>query len=329
MGPTGSLGERVWELWCRAKAGTSRSERRPGRAPGGTERELRLLWPAAYDWAPATKWVENLRVGLSRLVDVHRAPIQQPYRHVVLLHAAVGAESGAIAIDYADRTDIDEHCAREVHLYFKMQYRRGGYGMSQVVPGGFVPASRHLYWYLPRLRRLRDRRLLEYDVYGRFGLQFAGSLRREAIAQLSQSDRFRFQGGNRLPRYSSYLLEIARAKVCVNLPGNGELCFRLLDYFAVGACVVGPRPRTELHIPPVDRVHIRYTRDDLSDLVDLCAYYVEHEDAREAMCRQARAFFDSYLHMDRLAAYYLSRIATALGVPPSSPQPAAATGSIP
>jgi hypothetical protein len=36
-------------------------------------------------------------------------------------------------------------------------------------------------------------------------------------------------------------------------------------------------------MPLVDRVHIAFTREDQSDLLDLCEHYVRNEDAREAM----------------------------------------------
>ena len=70
---------------------------------------------------------------------------------------------------------------------------------------------------------------------------------------------------------SQHLMDIAASKVSVDLPGNGPFCFRLLDYFAVGCLYRG--------CPP----HRTYVKDDLSDLVDVCRYYVENEEARQAM----------------------------------------------
>ena len=74
---------------------------------------------------------------------------------------------------------------------------------------------------------------------------------------------------------------------------------------AVGACVIAARHRTALHVPLVDGQHIVYVKDDLSDLVDLCRFYLENDDAREALCHNSRSYFDKYLHRDQLAAYYL------------------------
>ena len=83
-----------------------------------------------------------------------------------------------------------------------------------------------------------------------------------------------------------------------------ELGLRDLTLFAI-ACIVGPRPRTVLHVPLVDRVHVAYTKDDLSDLLDICRYYVGDDAAREEMCLNSRRFFDQFLHKDNLTAYYL------------------------
>jgi len=38
---------------------------------------------------------------------------------------------------------------------------------------------------------------------------------------------------------------------------------------------------TRMPVPLIDGEHIVYARPDLSDLEDLCAYYIEHREARE------------------------------------------------
>ena len=164
-----------------------------------------------------------------------------------------------------------------------------------------------------RLRRLRDARNFQFDVYGRFSTEFAGETRRRAIELLSDQNQFRFEGGLRKVKYLDFLKEIARAKICIDLPGEGDLCFRLINYLAVGACIIGPPPRTTLHAPLVDRVHLAYAKPDLSNLIDVCSYYLENDDAREEMSRNSRRFFDEYLHKDNLAAYYLRSCLDRLG----------------
>jgi hypothetical protein len=60
-----------------------------------------------------------------------------------------------------------------------------------------------------------------------------------------------------------------------------------------------------LHVPLIDGEHVALAREDLSDLVEVCARYVDADGERERLGRQAREFFDRYLHRDQVAAYYL------------------------
>ncbi len=100
---------------------------------------------------------------------------------------------------------------------------------------------------------------------------------------------------------------MARTKIGIDLPGNGDFCFRLIDYLSIGVCVIGPKPRTEFPVPLVDGEHIVYCKPDLSDLVPLCRRYLADDRERTRIARNARDYFDRYLHRDQLARYYLHR----------------------
>jgi hypothetical protein len=168
-----------------------------------------------------------------------------------------------------------------------------------------VNASRDFYKHLGWLRALQDRSEPRFDVYGRFGAQFATETRRKAVGLLEKQTSFRYEGGLKTVRYSRFLKEAALSEVCIDLPGNGDFCFRLIDYLAVGACVIALRHRTTLPAPLLDREHIVYTKDDLSDLVDLCRYYLDHPQERKRIRAAGRSYFDRYLHREQLARYYL------------------------
>jgi glycosyltransferase involved in cell wall biosynthesis len=189
-----------------------------------------------------------------------------------------------------------------------MQYALGGYGRPHLVPGGYVPADPALYTYLGRLRALRDRRDYAHDVYGRFSLDYAPAVRQRAHELLSRQPHFQYEGSLQRVRYSRFLREVARSRICIDLPGNGDFCFRLIDYLAVGACIIGPRHGTALPVPLIEGEHIIYAKDDLSDLVDLCRQYLADDERREAISRNARRLFDDHLHRRSLAAYYLHTI---------------------
>ncbi len=268
-------------------------------------RSTTIRWPETYQWPSARYWVDTILSGLRGRVNVEMVPLAQPYRGIVVFQFARGGCRADAVIDYSDYPDINREAADRCEIYFKMQHLREGYGRANVLPGGYVCDGRKIYLHLPRLRRFRDRGDFKFDVYGRFGTEFAGDIRRQAVGMLSAQNLFRFEGGLEKVKYLDFLKEIAQAKVCIDLPGEGDFCFRLMNYLAIGACVVGPRPRTTLHMPLVDRVHVAYTNDDLSNLVELCRFYVENDEAREAMCQESRRFFEQYLHKDNLTSYYL------------------------
>jgi Glycosyl transferases group 1 len=302
-----------WRDGARELAWAVSSRRPPAAPPTWTPdpaalRDTVLRWPRDYGWAGARPWVHDLGRALGTRARIAPADIAQPYDGIVVFEWSTTGGSFPIAIDYGDFSDVDSACAGAVALYFKMQHRRGGYGLDNVVPGGFVPSGSRMYPILGRIRDVRDRRRFAFDVYGRFSLHYAPEVRGRAVALLDQQSRFGFEGGLRRVGYGEALHEAARARVCLDLPGRGTFCHRLVEYLAVGACVVSPEPDVELHVPLVDGESIAYAAEDLSDLVDLCERYVRDDAAREAMAGAARDFFDRYLHRDQLAGYYLERM---------------------
>jgi hypothetical protein len=142
-------------------------------------------------------------------------------------------------------------------------------------------------------------------VYGRFGLQFATEVRSKAITALRAQQRVKFFGGDQKVGYKAFLMEIARSRICLDLPGNGPFCFRLVNYLAVGACIVSPPHLTVLPVPLEDRKHIVYTRPDMSDLVDLCEQYANDAAARESVMQASRDYYRRHLYWQSLANYYL------------------------
>jgi hypothetical protein len=255
-----------------------------------------------------------VRRAMSRHVRVKVADIPQPVSSVVLMELVIGRDIYPIAIDLHDfssfrNTELIKSCL----VYFKMQHNYKGYDFPQVAPGGYLTDKGTIYRYLPYLRRLRDRQEFSTDVYGRFGLRFGADLRRKTAALLSEQQRFRFLGGLGTVSRATFLREIARSRVCIDLPGQDDaFCCRTISYLAVGACIVGTRPKNVLNAPLINGVHAAWTQDDQTDLVDLCEYYLEDKVARERMVSETRRFFDQYLHADSLATYYLHVIASRL-----------------
>ena len=294
--------------------------RRPAAVPLSWELDAAALarcavrWPRRYEWGPARIWADPIRTGMQRHVRVEQADIPQPYRGVVIFEWRTDRGSYPVAIDYWDRPVLNESCSAEVALYFKMQHLAEGYGLPTVIPGGFVPASPRwrpgLYGLLPRARAIRDQQEFTSDVYGRFSPSYAADVRGCAVELLEDSHTgLSFEGGLKLESHGRFLMEAARARVCLDVPGNGDLCHRLVEYLAIGACVVAVQHVTVLHVPLVDGVHVAYARRDLGDLVEVCGRYAHDVGAREELARGAREFFDRYLHRDQLGSYYLHELA--------------------
>ena len=269
-------------------------------------RDVSVRWPRNYEWPEATRWMETLVCGFrqhTRLDVVDDIP--QPYHGTVMFQFVIGNKRHDIAIGYTDLMPIDKVCAEQSQIYFKLQFERGGYGYSHVVPGGYVPDSRRLYFHLSKLRKIREREVFRSDVYGRFGTQFGLEIRERAMAVLREQNEFQFEGGMSMVGYRQFLQEVAQSSVCIDLPGKGDFCFRFVNYMAVGSCVIAYPHRTTLQVPLVPGKHLVYTKPDLSDLVELCEYYRRNVNEREEIARNAREFFDLYLHKDNLVRYYL------------------------
>lgn len=274
-------------------------------------------WPAEYPQAGTHFWASQVFSGMRSIgVRIEVRDVRQTPGNVMLLEVCSDEEMHVVALDNDDSPEIVEGIAEDVLLYFKSQYASDGYEYPNVVPGGYFLANNRAYRYLPLLRAIRSRQSFRYDVYGRFGLRYGGAeIRSRAFDLLSARTDFRpevslfkYPGGPEKVPYRSYLFEIPRAKVCVDMPGAGDLCTRLVDYLAVGACVVGAPPSVRLPVRLVDGVHIVYCAPDLSDLGDICAELVRDDVERERIARNGRDFFDRHLHRRQLAAYHMTQV---------------------
>jgi hypothetical protein len=278
--------------------------------------ELAIIWPTTYNWGQADKWMRHFLVGFTNAIPVMRRTIpQEPYLEgTVVLDVSYREEMYRVAIDFSD--DMDHICPRalaEATVYYKMQYRREGYGEDTIVPGGYPLCSPDSYRFLSKLRHDSDVKEKLYTIYGRFGLRYSTVLRQKAVTLLSEDRDLRYKGGHDFVRYSRYLREVARSKIGIDLPGNGDFCFRLIDYLSIGICVIGPKPRTEFPVPLRDGEQIVYCKDDLTDLVPLCHRYLADDQECNRIARNARDYFDRYLHRDQLTRYYLNQFVRCVG----------------
>jgi hypothetical protein len=295
-----------------------RSESPPLTWPLDSERlaSMKVRWPAEYlsgstgrqpmDRSRLAGKLASVRKAMSERVLTEIADIAQRYPSIVLLEVFVDGKRHEIAIDQRDLLEIDEECADRCLVYFKRQFAVGGYSQANVVPGGYVPLKQQaLHRHLAQLRRETR---ASHDVYARFSLAYSPEVRGRVLTLLKEQARFSFTGGSKLTMYTQYLREIGRSRVCIDVPGVGPLSYRLVEYLAVGSCIVSYPHDAQLHVPLVDRKHVVYVKRDLSDLVDLCDHLLSNPAERERLAANAQSYFDMYLHRDQLAAYHLKVI---------------------
>ena len=277
------------------------------RVDGEELKDTRIVWPRHFQWPYAWGWVEPLFEGFKCRVPLTVKDIPQRLTSTVVIEFHRGSRVHRVAINCSDYPGLTHFHSPEADLAleFKMQYLHGGYGESRIVPGGYVSNSMLIDWYARGPQRTRDRQQFRWDVYGRFGTQFATEVRTKAIKMLQSQHRVRFFGGHRKVSFTKFLKEIAQARVCIDLPGNGPFCFRFVNYLAVGACVVSPPHATSMPIPLIDGQHVVYTKPDMSDLVDLCEHYTQDSAARESIMSHARDYYRQHLYWRSLSDYYL------------------------
>ncbi|MBU1658724.1 glycosyltransferase [bacterium] len=101
-----------------------------------------------------------------------------------------------------------------------------------------------------------------------------------------------------------YLQEIHSAKIGLNFRGGGWDTVRLWELAAMGCFIISQRLNIKIEPPFVDKEDIVYCKDDLSDLVELCEYYLKHEQEREQIAKNARAKVEKY-HTDKARAEFV------------------------
>jgi hypothetical protein len=264
-----------------------------------------VRWPSRYQWPPAANMVETQKAGLENLGVLRVAETEQKFKGVIMLECVVRGRPHFVSLDLSDYHDfINWEAVEQSSLYFKCQYRRTGYNHRNIIPGGYMVTGNDYYkYYLPfRNQYVANRRV---DVVGRFGYTFQGEIRRKAVKLLTDASDLNYLGTSGKVRYSRFIREAASARMCLQLPGNGPFSYRVVEFLGLRTCMVSIRLATELHVPLEPGVHYVEVADDLSDLVDKCRYYRDHDAERERIAQAGQEYFDRYLHRDQLATYYV------------------------
>ena len=306
--------ERFYELRNRARYAPPRHELSWPIFPARSD--VRLELPRVLEWPRAREAFGSLLESIVRLGHATTADIPQPYTGVILCQAVVGTETHPFVIDYSDYcNEINAQALDRCAIYFKLQFRTGGYGDDiRIVPGGFTALGPYLYRYLGSIRASSAGSKPEPRVMGRFGFRFNETYRRKALSILQMEGLGTTEELFSKVRYSAYLRESAQVALAIDLPGNGPFCHRLVELLGTGCCVVAPEYATELHVALQPNIHYARVEPDLSDLASVCKRLLSDDAERDHIVRAGQDFFEKYLHADQLAAYYVNSIWRAAGV---------------
>lgn len=113
-------------------------------------------------------------------------------------------------------------------------------------------------------------------VQDRFDCRENGTVRNQVFSKYSRKGK-------------RYLKELAACAVVLNFPGAGWDTLRYWEVPALGRFMISMRPRIAIPDNFEDGREVVFCRDDLSDLVELCQYYLDHPEEREAIARAAAA----------------------------------------
>ena len=101
-----------------------------------------------------------------------------------------------------------------------------------------------------------------------------------------------------------YLQEIASSKIGLNFRGGGWDTLRFWELTGMGCFVISQKLNIQIEHPFIDGEEIVYCKDDLSDLIELCEYYLAHDDERERIAKNARLKVEQY-HTDTARAQFV------------------------
>ncbi len=101
-----------------------------------------------------------------------------------------------------------------------------------------------------------------------------------------------------------YLQELSQCKIALNFRGGGWDTLRYWEVPAAGRFLISQRPQIVIPDNFKENESIVFCNDDLSDLLELCHYYLKHEDQREKIAQKALSHLNDY-HIDLKRADYI------------------------
>jgi hypothetical protein len=92
----------------------------------------------------------------------------------------------------------------------------------------------------------------------------------------------------------AYLQELKQSKITLNFRGVGWDTLRYWEVTALGRFLVSQKPQIVIPHNFREGTDIVYCKDNLSDLIDICQHYLDHDSAREKIAASAGAWSRSH-----------------------------------
>lgn len=270
-------------------------------------------------------WFGNPSIWPAYLKPISRRILDHQYRgqdYDYILYAdriSVNLPGDKILLDTLDDPSVDEESLAKCSLYLKCQYKIGEGYPEKVHP---FPYSTFRF---PRKtstpKPTRDVFFLGWDSGG-------DSQRREIVKTLRRGQRegrFNFTGGlfereelfqrntphellhKPIKPLSLYESTCKDFKINLATESNGGISFRHYELLSWGCFTMVEEPTVPL-LPrnPINHSEVVYFKKDLSDLLDLCCYYLEHEGERVNIAKRGYDLYWNHLTPCNMALYLMS-----------------------
>ena len=150
---------------------------------------------------------------------------------------------------------------------------------------------------------------IKYDVT--FWAVESHKIRVDALDLLQNKFDCRDNGTERNQKFSKYkrkgeeyLRELGRCKIVLNFRGGGWDTMRYWETPAIGRFMISQKPGIVIPNNYRDEKEVVFCKDDLSDLEDLCNYYLKNDSKREEIAKNAMKYTKEY-HTDEKRIDYI------------------------
>ena len=254
------------------------------------------------------------------------------YSHVIfsdgttLLYLSSQLKAKRVVVDSLDYASIPRFYYENADFYFKAQYPKDGKILvKNTGEDGYEASGIHRFSLTPSYKVLNLKTAPSFDRP--IDVFFNGSAwpqdRIQLVSKIKSRKSIKFSGGlynradlpfnNVVPKelhcgqlgLQKYLASVLGSKVCLNLRGNGENCYRQFEVLHLGSLLL--TQETNNHFCHVEAPKDCFGTFD-GNILEKAQYYLDHEEERVRIAENGRKFFEEHLHPRKLVQYILETI---------------------